>query len=79
MQSLNARRLLPASIAIIKFYLKGRLKIFQTTLMGLDGNDEEINVYFIDTNICNRRICLHTGSRERTGGRSELYGRGIKH
>ena len=36
--------------------------------MGLDGNDEEINAYFIDTDICNQCICLHTGSRERTGG-----------
>nr|DAQ17529.1 MAG TPA: hypothetical protein [Caudoviricetes sp.] len=46
----------------------GAVQIFQTTLMGLDGNDEEINAYFIDTDICNQCICLHTGSRERTGG-----------
>ena len=32
MQSCNARRLLPASIAIIKFYLKGRLKTFSDDL-----------------------------------------------
>ena len=47
MQSLNARRLLPASIAIIKFYLKGRLKtIFRRPFLSQvkDELGERINL-----------------------------------
>ena len=47
MQSLNARRLLPASIAIIKFYLKGRLRtIFRRPFLNQvkDELGERINL-----------------------------------